>query len=365
MALRRCPSFDPNLFVKVFDFFSGCGGASQGFRDAGMEIVFALDKDMDAKRTFTKNFPNATFLSEDIRQVEAKDTQLLVNQAHPNPILFCGCAPCQPFTKQNTIRPQSDKDERIPLILEFLRLIQGCNPDIVFLENVPGIQKVSLNMNPLNRFIDGLRCAGYQIDCASVYLKKYGVPQSRQRFLLIASRHGRIKLPPQTHGPGTPNPKFSTVRDWIGRLPELSAGETHSEVPNHRSAGLSELNLKRIQATPEGGGNLDWPPHLRLRCHLNKVGYSDVYGRMSWDRPAPGLTTRCISYSNGRFGHPEQDRAISVREAASLQTFPMDFVFTGNLHSMARQIGNAVPVKLATIIGHQIVRHLNEIGKQV
>ncbi|MCY4223564.1 MAG: DNA cytosine methyltransferase, partial [Bacteroidetes bacterium] len=142
MALRRCSSFDPNLFVKVFDFFSGCGGASQGFRDAGMEIVFALDKNMDAKRTFTKNFPNATFLSEDIRQVEAKDTQLLVNQAHPNPILFCGCAPCQPFTKQNTIRPQSDKDERIPLILEFLRLIQGCNPDIVFLENVPGIQKV-------------------------------------------------------------------------------------------------------------------------------------------------------------------------------------------------------------------------------
>ena len=148
------------------------------------------------------------------------------------------------------------------------------------------------------------------------------------------------------------------MRDWIGDLPKIAAGDTHPTIPDHRAAGLSALNLKRIRATPEGGGNRDWSDELRLKCHEDATGYSDVYGRMSWDRPASGLTTRCISYSNGRFGHPEQDRAISVREAACLQTFPMDFQFAGSLSSMARQIGNAVPVRLAEAVGRHVAKHL-------
>ena len=329
-----------------------------------MDIVFALDWDADAERTFQRNFPSSAFESKDIREVEEDSVHKLVVKHRPHPVLFCGCAPCQPFTKQNTIRPEPEEDERVPLLLDFLRFIRRCEPDIVFVENVPGIQNVSPDSEPLAGFLQGLKDAGYPGPaCASVPLRRYGVPQSRRRFLLLASRHGPIELPPETHGPGTPNPEFATVRDWIGDLPKIDAGQSHPEIPNHRAAGLSSLNAKRIRATPEGGGNRDWlEEDLRLECHKKATGYSDAYGRMSWDRPASGLTTRCISYSNGRFGHPDQDRAISVREAACLQTFPMGFRFSGSLNSMARQIGNAVPVRLATIVGEHVARHLVAAG---
>ncbi|MDE0036380.1 MAG: DNA cytosine methyltransferase, partial [Gammaproteobacteria bacterium] len=165
-----------------------------------------------------------------------------------------------------------------------------------------------------------------------------------------------------THGPGTPNHDYETVRNWIEHLPPIGSGEEHPTVSNHRAAGLSALNVKRIEATPEGGGHRDWPDELKLACHKDFSGYTDIYGRMSWDAPASGLTTRCISYSNGRFGHPEQDRAISVREAACLQTFPDEFAFEGALNSMARQIGNAVPVRLAEVVGKQFVSHLKDVG---
>ena len=357
----------PSLGVKVFDFFSGCGGASCGFQQAGMDVVFALDSDTDAARTFMRNFPSATFESRDIRLVEEDSVHKLVAAQRPHPVLFCGCAPCQPFTKQNTTRPEPHEDDRVPLLLEFLRFIQRCGPDIVFVENVPGIQNVCPDSEPLSEFLRGLKEADYYYSkplCASVPLKRYGVPQGRRRFLLLASRYGPVELPSETHGPGTDNPEFSTVRDWIGDLPAIRAGETHPEVSNHRAARLSQLNLERIRATSEGGGNRDWPEHLQLKCHQKTTGYTDVYGRMSWDRPASGLTTRCISYSNGRFGHPdpEQHRAISIREAACLQTFPRDFTFSGSLNSMARQIGNAVPVRLATVVGRHVEKHLAKAG---
>ena len=354
---------DVSLKVKVFDFFSGCGGASRGFQEAGMDVVFALDQDEDAKQTFKQNFPSAIFHVGDIRNVNEDSVYELVDQERPHPILFCGCAPCQPFTKQNTSRPQPNMDDRVPLLLEFLRFVKRCKPDIVFVENVPGIQNVPPDSKPLSGFLRGLKDAGYaEPTYDSVSLKRYGVPQGRRRFLLLGSRHGVLDLPPETHGPGTTKPEFATVRDWIGDLPEIAAGETDPHIPNHSAAGLSRLNLERIRATPEGGGNRNWPKNLRPACHRNATGYSDVYGRMFWDRPASGLTTRCISYSNGRFGHPQQDRAISVREAACLQTFPRDFRFSGSLTSMARQIGNAVPVRLATVVGRHVARHLAEAG---
>ena len=347
--------------VKVFDFFAGCGGASRGFQEAGMEVVFALDSDPDARRTFQKNFPSARIEPRDIRKTSEDSVHELVTAERPDPILFCGCAPCQPFSKQNTTLPERDADDRVPLLLEFLRFIQRSKPDIVFVENVPGIQKPSPDTEPFAEFLRGLEDAGYgKPDYDAVPLKRYGVPQGRRRLLLLASRRGPVELPPQTHGPGTASPDYVTVRDCIEDLPAIAAGTEHSEIPNHRAARLSSLNLERIRATTEGGGHGDWPEDLRLACHKKFNGYSDVYGRMSWDRPASGLTTRCISYSNGRFGHPDQDRAISVREAACLQTFPMDFQFTGSLNSMARQIGNAVPVRLAAVVGRHVNRHLAE-----
>lgn len=357
----------PSLRVKVFDFFAGCGGASRGFQQAGMEVVFALDSDADAAQTFKRNFPATTFESRDIRLMDEASVHELVLEQRPHPVLFSGCAPCQPFTRHNTTRPEPREDDRVPLLLEFLRFIRRCEPDIVFVENVPGIQHVCPDSGPLTEFLQGLEEAAYHYSepaRASVSLKRYGVPQGRRRFLLLASRHGPVELPPETHGSGTENPEFATVRDWIGDLPAIRAGESHPEVADHRAAGLSPLNLERISATPEGGGNRDWPRDLQLKCHEKTTGYSDAYGRMSWDRPASGLTTRCISYSNGRFGHPDtgQQRAISVREAACLQTFPRDFAFSGSLNSMARQIGNSVPVRLATVVGHHVQGHLAEKG---
>ena len=349
-----------SLDVKVFDFFSGCGGASCGFRDAGMDVVFALDCDLDSQRTFQINFPSVHFELADIRKMQVRRIRTLVEAHRPNPILFCGCAPCQPFTNQNTTHPSRDKDDRVPLLSHFAKLIEGCKPDIVFVENVPGLQKLNHHTEPFGRFLQSLKAVGYHFAYKPVRLMRYGVPQSRRRLVLLASRHGPIDLPPETNGPGTKNLRYETVRDWIEDLPPIDDGEQHACIPNHRAARLSERNLERVQATPEGGGHSDWPKRLRLKCHEQTKGYSDVYGRMSWDRPASALTTRCISYSNGRFGHPEQNRAISIREAASLQTFPRDFLFAGSMGSMARQIGNALPVRLATIVGKHVIGHLKK-----
>lgn len=350
------------MSVKVFDFFCGCGGASCGFQQAGMDIVYGLDCDRASQSSFHLNFPSATLESSDIRDVEAASLKALVKNKRPAPVFFCGCAPCQPFTKQNTVRPPRVKDERVPLLSHFARMVETCKPDIVFVENVPGLQKLGRRTQPFGGFLRRLESAGYHVAYEAVSLMKYGVPQSRCRLILLASLHGPIELPPKTNGPGTPRRQYETVRDWIGELPPIAAGEMHPTVPNHRAAALSSRNLERIRATPEGGGHRDWPKRLRLKCHGDTSGYSDVYGRMFWDRPASGLTTRCISYSNGRFGHPSQDRAISLREAACLQTFPTDFHFVGSLNAMAKQIGNAVPARLTERIGRHVIEHLEAVG---
>ena len=349
---------DP-MKIRAYDFFSGCGGASSGFQTAGMDIAFALDHDKDARRSFEANFPNAHFELADIRNTSVEAVRRRVESERPARVLFSGCAPCQPFTKQNTKRPMSDRDERVPLLAHFARLVEGCRPDLVFVENVPRLQKLDSDTQPFGEFLSRLDAAGYEADYRTIVLAKYGIPQLRRRLVLIASRHGAIRLPDETHEPE----RYATVREWIAHLPPIQAGEEHEEVPNHRAADLSERNLERIKATPEGGGHRDWPEHLKLDCHRDFSGYTDVYGRMLWNAPASGLTTRCTSYSNGRFGHPEQDRAISIREAACLQTFPESFVFEGSMKSMARQIGNAVPVHLAKLVGHRFIEHLKDVGE--
>ena len=348
--------------IKVFDFFSGCGGASCGFQAAGLDVVFALDCDPAAKRTYALNFPDVHFELADIRAVGIEQVQRRVDAAGSSPTLFSGCAPCQPFTKQNTTHPDLDHDDRVPLLLRFANLVEACLPDLVFVENVPGLQHFDRSSQPFDTFLKRLAVCRYNVAFRSIRLMKYGVPQSRRRLVLVASRHGAIELPPETHGPGAPTQRYETVRDWIAHLPPIGAGEEHPDVTNHRAARLSALNVKRIQATPEGGSHRDWPDTLKLACHKGFDGYTDVYGRMAWDAPASGLTTRCISYSNGRFGHPEQHRAISVREAARLQTFPDEFTFEGTLGAMAKQIGNAVPVRLADVVGRHFIDHLKATG---
>lgn len=349
------------LPIKVFDFFSGCGGASKGFQQAGMDIVFALDNDPDAEKTFKHNFPETFFQRRDIREFHVEELQLWIESCKDHPVLFSGCAPCQPFTKQHTNAGGQTDDPRISLLDEFCRFVEYYRPEFVFVENVPGLRKFSDKRgSPIERLSNILERLGYETKkdyYRVIYSQDYGVPQKRSRLVLIASRLGKLPFPPKAHGSGTNHPEYATVREWIGDpqiLPPLKVGETHPSVPNHRAANLSPLNLKRIQRDRSS-----WTEDLKPNCYTNGYnGHTDVYRRMVWDQPATGLTTRCISFSNGRFGHPEQDRAISVREAACLQTFPMDFIFYGNLASMARQIGNAVPVLLAKRFGENFIKHV-------
>ncbi len=337
--------------IDVFDFFSGCGGTSCGFAQAGLNIKFGLDFDVAASRTFATNFPKAAVWNKDIRLVQPVDLADLIGDRR-RPLLFSGCAPCQPFSKQN--RQKVVRDKRRSLLAEFGRFVQYWHPEYVFVENVPGLQRVDPTTGPLATFMRMLRRTGYSIDFGVVPASAYGVPQTRKRLVLLASLVGDIALPAPTHGDALP---VSNVRDWIGDLEPIAAGQTHYKDPDHQCAELTPLNLERIRCTPEGGGRDSWPRKLLLPCHKEHSGHSDVYGRLAWDKPAAGLTTRCISYSNGRFGHPDQDRGLSVREAACIQTFPRTFAFAGSLGSKARQVGNAVPPLMARQFGESVKRH--------
>ena len=351
------------LPVEVVDFFSGCGGTSAGLREAGMRILLGIDKDENAAATYRANFPEAAFICRDIRQILTWELEPYLSRPRQRPLLFTACAPCQPFSKQN--RGKSNADTRADLLNELHRFVRRFRPEYVFLENVPGIQRIDPSDDPLRRFQHLLESLNYRFDSDVIDSLDYGVPQTRRRFVLAASLVAQIDLPDPTHGTVDGRTAHTTVWDWIGDLPAIPAGGRNETVPNHHCAGLSKLNLERIANTPEGGDRRDWPTNLVLPCHQSHAGHTDVYGRLHRDRPASTLTTRCISLSNGRFGHPTQDRALSVREAACLQTFPRDFVFSGSLASMAVQIGNAVPVLLARRIGDAINAHLASHATEV
>ncbi|VFQ46895.1 DNA cytosine methyltransferase [Desulfoluna butyratoxydans] len=358
--------------IAVFDFFCGCGGTSAGFRSAGLDIAFALDVDKDAANTYRHNFPDTYFHEGDIRDLKKDKLEEQLTRFSNHLTLFCACAPCQPYSKQRT--EKKFKDERLGLLELFIPLIKKYQPDFVFIENVPGLHKGRDGLDPLGKLTKVLKKYGYKMDSGVVAAQDYGAPQLRRRFVLLASRHGQINIPAATHGIDSDNP-FKTVRDAIDDLPAIAAGETYKGISlkNHRAAALSELNLKRIKASsPDGGGRYEWHKSLWPACYTRTndkgdvhSGHTDCYGRLWWDKPAPGLTTRCISYSNGRFGHPEQNRAISVREAARLQGFSDDFEFNGTLNSMAKQIGNAVPVDLALAMGRQFIQHIEGINGKV
>ena len=343
--------------IKCVDFFCGCGGTSAGLGRAGIQVIVGIDNDPDAATTFRSNFPEASLLQEDVRGLATTELESHISHDETDIWLFSACAPCQPFTKHR--QGGARKDARVRLLAEFLRFVNYFRPDLLFVENVPGLASMGRVSGPFSEMLDTLERQQYWTTYGEFNCWDFGVPQKRRRFALVGSRLGPIGFPKKTHGPGTSNPGYSTVKEWISDLPTIDAGQRHRDVPNHRAASLSELNLERIRATPAGGGRKDWPKSLELDCHGGGFkGYSDVYGRMRWEAPASALTTRCISYSNGRFGHPNQDRAISAREAACLQTFPLSFEFAGSLNSVARQIGNAVPVLVSQSFGENFVTHV-------
>ena len=328
-----------------------------------MKPVLGLDVDHEAMATFAHNFQDATVVPKNICHLTTAEIEHLFEKERISPVLFSACAPCQPFSRQN--RQRKEKDSRVSLLKELARFVLRFRPELIFVENVPGLQTFSEAENgPLHELLELLDASGYKHSVRIMEAQAYGVPQSRRRLVLVASLFGEFEFPAPTHGSGEGLHPVKTVRDAIGHFPPIAAGALDRSVRNHYACALAPQNLERIRAVKEGGGRRTWSDHLKLDCHKGLKGYTDVYGRMSWDRPSPSLTTRCISLSNGRFGHPEQDRAISVREAASLQSFPDDFEFFGSLNSQARQIGNAVPPRLSEIIGRAIVSHVQKYMEQ-
>jgi DNA (cytosine-5)-methyltransferase 1 len=227
-------------------------------------------------------------------------------------------------------------------------------PAGIIVENVPQIGNGKKG-SVLQVFCRALQSAGYSFAYRTVDAKDFGVPQRRRRLVLLGIKgiDEDIELPSPNGG------TRRTVRDAIGGLPPVRAGEAAPRRPMHRAARLSTKNLKRLEVTPHNGGDSrTWPKSLKLPCHVRSQGFYDVYGRMRWDGPAPTLTTRCNSLSNGRFGHPVQNRAMTLLEAAILQTFPRSYHFAGNQNDVARQIGNAVPPKLAEALARSLLKHL-------
>jgi DNA (cytosine-5)-methyltransferase 1 len=333
--------------IRVADFFCGCGGTSAGLRAAGMDIALGLDFDADAGATYQRNFPEAHFLLRDILEVSPEEVEELLPRDDGH-LLLSACAPCQPYS---SFVQKRGADRRRTLLLRLLPIIELLRPEFVFIENVPGLKGDEAPQGTFARFCRTLERAEYSVDHRIVDCRDYGVPQRRRRLVILASRLGPITVPKATHGHAPPLAPPSTVWDWIGDLPPVAPGEEHPDVPNHLVSAITDVNLRRLRATPPGGGRASWPASLRLACHKDDAAYSDSYGRMHADAAAPVLTTKCTSISNGRFGHPYADRPISVREAACLQTFPRDFFFEGGIRSATRQIGNAVPVLLAQRMG--------------
>jgi DNA (cytosine-5)-methyltransferase 1 len=338
----------------VVDVFCGVGGLTHGFVKEKFKVVAGLDVDDSCKYAYEKNNA-AKFIKKDITEVDANEIASLFGDTEIK--ILVGCAPCQPFSKYTN---RKTEDSKWSLLSDFADLIEAIQPDIVSMENVPEL--TSYKKYPVyDEFVNRLCANGYNVTDYVVYCPDYGIPQTRTRLVLFASKFGDIELIEKTHPPG----KYRKVRDAIAYLEPIGAGEVSGKDSLHRTAGLSEQNLIRIRNTPEGGSWRNWDDDLILDCHKKDTGrsYGSIYGRMKWDDLAPTMTTQCMGYGNGRFGHPEQDRAISLREAALLQSFPKyyDFikpdskVFVGTI---AKHIGNAVPVRLGEIIARSIKKHL-------
>jgi DNA (cytosine-5)-methyltransferase 1 len=279
--------------------------------------------------------------------------------------ILVGCAPCQTFSKY-TQGLENDRDPKWDLLKDFGRLIRKLKPDIVSMENVPELQRYKI----FRDFLSLLKDEGFYFTDDPrkwvVYCPDYGVPQYRRRLVIVASRLGPIELIPPTHRPS----QYRKVADVLRNLPRLRAGEVCANDPLHRTSTLSNRNLQRIRASKPGGTWLDWPRRLRADCHKEKSGktYRSVYGRMQWERPSPTITTQFFGFGNGRFGHPEQDRGISLREGAILQSFTKRYQFVEpdanyGFKGVGRMIGNAVPVRLGLAIGRTITNHLDEHEK--
>jgi DNA (cytosine-5)-methyltransferase 1 len=346
----------------VVDLFCGVGGLTHGFSLEGFKIDAGIDSDPTCKFAYEKNNP-ATFICADVAELKPTYLRSLFSRKK----ILVGCAPCQPYsiyTHKTSVEEKRRKHEaKWQLLSSFSDLIQKINPEIVSMENVPQLIYFD-GGRVFKNFVSTLQ-RRYKVSYTVVNAKDYGVAQRRKRLILFASKYGEVSMVEKSITEGA----FRTVREEIEHLPPVEAGIAHPDDPLHRSRRLSDLSRRRIQAMKPGGFWREWDKDLQLDCHKKKggEGFRSVYGRMKWDDVAPTITTCCTGLNNGRFGHPEQDRAITLREAALLQSFPMTYKFMArgeipNCTNLARHIGNAVPVNLGRAIARSIALHIQELG---
>ncbi len=338
----------------VVDLFCGVGGLTCGFEKAGLNVIAGYDLDSSCEYAYNHN-NHAKFIHKNIEDVKGEEITQLLEQFEVK--ILAGCAPCQPFSRYQKDKKNRRKHKDWSLLYQFARLVKDVNPDIVSMENVPDLVKEQV----FNDFVSILNDYNYEVTYAVVNAADYGVPQRRKRLLLIGAKQQKIKLiKPESK-------KLVSVRDAIANLPQIEAGEKNSGDNLHIASSLSSKNLERIKHSIPGGTWRDWPDNLVLDCHKRATGhsYSAVYGRMEWDEVAPTITTQFTKYGTGRFGHPEQNRALTLREGAILQSFPPNYSFVPKgekviVQSIARHIGNAVPPKLGEVIGLSIKKYYDK-----
>ena len=341
--------------IVAADLFCGVGGLTHGLARAGIQVRLGVDLDPACRFPLEANNA-ARFMEADVAQLDPSDIHSAFEDSELT--LLAGCAPCQPFSSYSQSARRNGPHEDWELLSSFLKLVLSVRPNLVTMENVPPLREQQI----FKDFVHALLSAGYFVDFEVVDGSRIGLPQRRRRLVLVASLLGPIDIPEASHA-------AVTVNDVIFDLPAIEAGTADPTDPLHASASLSELNLERIRHSKPGRTWRDWPEEIVAICHKRKSGstYPSVYGRMEWDQPAPTMTTQCYGFGNGRFGHPEQDRAISLREAAMLQSFPKDYELVPKgaaivFSTLGRLIGNAVPVLLGEFIGKILVEHVEGHG---
>lgn len=347
-----------NNKLKAVDFFCSGGGMSYGMQKAGIKILAGIDNDKGCEATYKANIKDADFILADVSELSEQDLEKEINiKKNDNDLILIGCSPCQYWSRINTDKTKSEKTKN--LLIEFSRFVKHFMPGYVVVENVPGLLRRKKESG-LKKFIDWLESNGYKVHYDIHNVNDYGVAQNRRRFTMIANRVTNIEIIPKDD-----KTKKLTVKDVLGSqngFTPINAG--HKDITDfmHTVANLSPKNIKRLEKVEKNGGNrlaFANDPELQLKCFIGKdKAFKDTFGRLWWDKPSPTITTKFYSISNGRFAHPEENRALSLREGATLQSFPKEFKLIGtSVAAIAKNIGNAVPPEYAKRIGLAIIQN--------
>lgn len=352
-------------YFNAIDLFSGAGGLSTGLCNAGISVRCAIEFDKEAAETYKLNHSETEVLCKDIRTISDEEVINIKKQYKIN--MLVGCPPCQGFSSLT----KDKNDPRNQLVEEYIRFVSLLEPEVVMLENVPGIQKRDNYL--FNKLIELLQLKKYKISYGVVQIADYGIPQQRKRFILIASKSIMIDIPSITHS----NKEKSNLKRWVSvkdiftKTSSIVAKNIKEKDDDfnllswHVVRNTSDINKKRMEYMKQGGTRFDIPYDLRPKCHQKSTGYSNVYTRMSADKPSPTITGGCTSISKGRFVHPFENRVISVLEAALIQTFPENYKFVSkSIEKVSTMIGNAFPCDFAEILGKHILKQYGEVGNE-